>query len=118
MIFALLDEPLLLVLTDVGEARREIESLDIEAGGIRFFDEAGRELTPSFPHHSQRRVLGIRVTNDPGPFELQPAASDAPHVLASLLSSEVRLKPNPWFSSLEAVRHDLRQHVLPEDSRE
>ncbi len=118
MIFALLDEPSPLVLSDVGEARREFESLDLEAGGVRFFDETGRELKPSFPHRSQHRVFGMRVTNEPGPFELGPAASDARQVLVSLLSSAVRLEPNPWFSSIAAVRHVLRRPEVSDDASE
>jgi hypothetical protein len=109
MIFALLDEPTLLVLNDIVEARRELEPYDAASGDVRFFDEHGRALMPVFPHRSDRRILGILVDDDPGPYELLPAPTESTPTLAAALGPHIGVAPNPWFASIDDVRRHLAQ---------
>jgi hypothetical protein len=107
MIFVLLEEPTLLVLGDIVEVRREIEPLDAADSGFRFFDEQGRALTPTFPHRSGRRFLGMLLDNDPGPYELLPAPAGSPSTLEAALTPKIGIHPNSWFSSIDEVRRHL-----------
>lgn len=106
MLFAYNDDGRLEVVADVTEARRRFESSDVESGAVRLFDERGRPLTPRFPHRSERRFLGIRLSDDPGPFELEPAPA-GDESLREAFGPTVVLMPNQWFADLEAVRAHL-----------
>lgn len=106
MLFAYNDDGRLEVVEDVTQARRQFESSDVESGAVRLFDERGRPLTPRFPHRSERKFLGIRISDDPGPFELDPAP-DGAETLREAFGPTVVLMPNRWFADLEAVRAHL-----------
>ena len=114
MIFVLLDEPTLLVLDGVAEANREIEPDIAAEGDFTFFDAQGRPLAPVFPAPPDRRFLGMRIDDDPGPYDLRPAPPGAANLLAATAARpDLRLEPNGWFSSLDEVRH----HVATAESR-
>lgn len=106
MILALDDTNELHAFADLADANREVEGYDAESGAVRFFDASGRQLEPIFPLRDERRFLGIRLNNDPGRFELAPAAGGEPG-LAVLLDGNTRVAPNPWFPTIEAVRAAL-----------
>ena len=106
MLFAYIEDGRLEVVTDVAEARRQFAGPDVEAGVVRLFDEAGNPLAAQFPHRTERKVLGIRVSSDPGPFELVPAGA-ADEKLADAFGPTVVLMPNPWFKDLDALRAHL-----------
>lgn len=106
MLFAYNDDGRLEVVADVSDARRRFESSDVESGAVRLFDERGRPLTPRFPHRTERKFLGIRISDDPGPFELNPAP-DGAESLREAFGPTVVLMPNPWFPDLEAIRAHL-----------
>ena len=46
------------------------------SAGDHLFDEAGKPLTPYFPNRTEKKILGLRVSSDPGPYELAPATDD------------------------------------------
>lgn len=106
MLFAYNDDGTLQVVADEEEARRQFEGFDVESGAIRLFDSSGNPLTPSFPERSERKFLGMRVSNDPGPFQLKPADKDV-EKLQEALAVSVVLMPNQWFKDLDAVRAHL-----------
>jgi hypothetical protein len=105
MLFAYNDDGTLEVVADEAEARQKFESFDVESGAIRLFDASGSGLTPVFPERSQRKVLGMRLSEDPGPFDLVP--SPAPERLQEAFGPSVVLMPNRWFKDLDAVRAHL-----------
>jgi hypothetical protein len=70
MIVTVLDEPTLLVLADIDEARRQFEPHNVAAGGVTFYDELGAASLRFFPARSDRQFLGILVGDDPGTYEL------------------------------------------------
>jgi hypothetical protein len=106
MLFAYMEDGSLEVVADLVEARRQFEGYDVESGAVRLFDETGRALVPEFPHRSTRTVLGMRVSDDPGPFELGPAPADSERLLDAF-GTTVVLLPNRWFASVDAVRAHL-----------
>lgn len=107
MLFAYNDDGRLEVVADVAEARRQFASSDVESGAIRLFDAAGQPLTPAFPQRSERRFLGMRISSDPGPFDLLPSREPDAETLPQALGPTVVLMPNQWFGTLEAVQSHL-----------
>lgn len=107
MLFAYNDDGTLEVLASQDDARTHFEGHDVESGAIRFFDADGRPMIPSFPKRSERRILGMRVSDDRGPFELAITnASDAESLEDALAPSSVMM-PNRWFTDIDAVRAHL-----------
>jgi hypothetical protein len=108
MLFAYNDDGRLEVVVDVADARRRFASRDIETGAVRLFDEAGRELTARFPQRSERRILGFKISEDHGPFELEPSPEGS-ETLLEALGPLVVLMPNQWFADVDAVKAHLRK---------
>lgn len=108
MLFAYNEDGTLEVVADVIEARARFESSDVESGAVRLFDAAGKPLEPHFPSRSEKKFLGVRVSSDPGPFELAPAI-DGSEMLDDALGPTVVLMPNRWFPNLDAVHAHLTQ---------
>ena len=106
MLFAYNEDGRLEVVADVAEARRQFESSDVESGAVRLYDESGKPLSARFPHKSERKILGIRVSEDRGPFELVPS-DEADESLQDALGPTVVVMPNPWFADADAVRAHL-----------
>lgn len=107
MLFAYNEDGTLEVVADLDEARRKFDSEDVESGAIRLFDDAGRSLGPVFPHRSERRLLGIRITEDPGAYDLVIQEDSAVEGLSVVLGEANVLMPNPWFADLEAIRRHI-----------
>jgi len=111
--FILDDEARLSAFRDAKEAQAHFEGFDAESGAISLFAADGSPLDATFPRRDNRRFLGMRLYNDPGPFEVVRAAQERPGLLARL--PEVRaLEQNPYFSSLAEVRSALEsaQHAV------
>ena len=104
MLFAYNEDGTLQVVADVDEARRHFEANDVESGAIRLFDQMGRPLSAVFPHRSERKFLGIRVSDDRGQYDLVTSEQNAVEALGAVLETAVVLMPNPWFADLAAVR--------------
>ncbi|MGH7637122.1 MAG: hypothetical protein ACREOK_05680 [Gemmatimonadaceae bacterium] len=102
MIFAYNEDGTLEVVADVTEARGRFESSDVESGAVRLFDSRGKPLQPHFPNRTEKKFLGMRMSSDPGPYELAPATGDG-EMLEQALGPTVVLMPNRWFPSLDAV---------------
>jgi len=102
----LTDERPLAVVSDVLEATRRYEGYDVESGDVVFYDERGRRLTPTFPYRSETRILGLRVTEDSGPYELTVEREGHPDVLSEL-DTVAYLEENPWFECLDEIRAAL-----------
>jgi hypothetical protein len=77
MIFAIDEDDTLCIFADVDNANVEIEGYDVESGAVPFFDAQGDRLKPSFPRRNERRILGLRVDVDPGPFALDEGDATA-----------------------------------------
>jgi hypothetical protein len=107
MLFAYCEDGTLEVVADEVEARRQFEGYDVESGAVRLFDAAGNALMPVFPERSERKFLGIRISDDPGPFELVPSAERGTTSLQEAFGPSVVLMPNRWFKDLGAVRTHL-----------
>lgn len=107
MLFAYCDDGALEVVADEPEARRQYEGYDVESGAVRFFDASGNPLTPVFPERSERRFLGMRISNDPGPSDLVPSTERDAEKLQDAFGASVVLMPNRWFKDLDAVRSHL-----------
>lgn len=108
MIFAYNEDGTLEVVADVTEARGRFESSDVESGAVRLFDSSGKPLQPVFPNRTEKKFLGMRVSSDPGPYELA-AATDDDERLDQALGPTVVLMPNRWFPNLDAVHAHLIQ---------
>lgn len=107
MLFAYNDDGTLQVVADEAEARQHFEGFDVETGAIRLFDSAGKPLKPVFPQRSERKILGIRVNNDPGPYNLRPSDEPGAEKLVEALGPTVVLMENQWFKDLDAVHAHL-----------
>ena len=107
MLFAYVDDGRLEVVADEIEARRQFEGSDIESGAIRLFDASGKPLTPTFPQRSTKKFLGMRISDDPGPFTLVPSTENDAETLQEALGPTVVLMPNRWFNSLAEIRDHL-----------
>lgn len=112
MIFIVGEDRVVSVVATVDEANGECEPYDAESGTCEFFDDAGRQLVPVFPHRNTRRFLGMRVDDDPGPYELH-LAKNSTDVIVKLLASGLTLDRNPWFVSLDEVKAHFRRHGHP-----
>jgi hypothetical protein len=106
MLFAYNDDGRLEVVEDVAEARDNFAASDVEAGVIRLFDETGRHMAPHFPERSEKKFLGMKLSSDPGPFHLQPAAPGAARLLDEL-GPTIVVMPNRWFKDIDAVKAHL-----------
>jgi hypothetical protein len=107
MLFAYNEDGTLEVVADEAEARQHFEAFDVEGGAIRLFDEAGRPLSPVFLQRAERTVLGMRVSDDPGPFTLRPSSEPGAETLRDAFGPSVVLMPNRWFKDLDAVNAHL-----------
>ena len=118
MIFAFLEDGTLELVADAAEARREYEGVDVEAGVVQFYDDQGAALQPRFsvPNRSGR-TLGLIPWVESGVYELVPAADPGIDSFALALAEAVSLSPNPWFSSLEALRAHVRTRGWIDDLR-
>jgi hypothetical protein len=106
MLFAITDERGLEIFDDANAANVEIEGYDVESGAVVFYDERGCRLVPRFPHRSTTRIFGLRVSNDPGPYEFELSPDSRPALLEEL--GTVRfLSENRWFKSIDEVRQAL-----------
>jgi hypothetical protein len=108
MLFAYNEDGTLEVLADEAEARRQFEGAEVDEGAVRFFDASGKALTPRFPNRSERRFLGLHISDDPGPFNLE-ASDEASESLQDALGPAVVLMSNPWFADVDAVRAHLKR---------
>jgi hypothetical protein len=104
MLFAYNEDGTLEVVADIDDARRHFQRRDVESGAIRLFDAAGNSLRPVFPHRTERKILGVRLSEDPGPYDLVAKESAASESFESVLQEANVLMPNPWFADLAAVR--------------
>lgn len=107
MLFAFTDDGSLEVVADTAEANQRFEGYDVESGAVRLFESAGLSLKPHFPHRSDRRFLGIRISDAPGSYALVPASEGSRESLHDLLPLVTVLTPNRWFKDLGAVRTHL-----------
>lgn len=107
MLFAYNEDGTLEVVADEVEARRQFDGHVVEQGAVRFFDAAGKPLTPRFPERSERKFLGFRISDNRGPFKLE-ASGMAGESLLHALGPVVVMMPNQWFADVDAVRAHLR----------
>lgn len=106
MLFAYNDDGRLEVVEDVAEARANFAAADVEAGVIRLFDENGRYMAPHFPQRTEKKFLGMKLSSDPGPFDLRPAEASGEKLLDEL-GPTIVVMPNRWFKDIDAVRAHL-----------
>jgi hypothetical protein len=104
MLFAFIEDGTLEVIADLAEARRRFEPIDVESAVVAFYDERGRPLTAVFPNRSERRFLGLRVSPDPGPYELELNRDTTAEPIETALLEVAALTPNPWFSTLDDAK--------------
>jgi hypothetical protein len=107
MIFAFIEDGALDVLADVQAARDRYVPVDVESGVVEFYDDSGAPLRATFPHRTEKKLFGVHLGSDPGPYELIPGADAAVTPIEAQLSEVVVLTPNPWFGSMEEVRAHL-----------
>lgn len=91
------DERSLMVFDEERSAIAYCESIDVEDGGWRFWDNEGMALAAEFltPNYRNGRTVGngtYRLTLDPG----LPS-------LANVLTSVLSLEPNPYFATLSEI---------------
>ena len=106
MLFAYNDDERLEVVADVAEARANFAASDVDAGVIRLFDETGRHMAPHFPQRREKKFLGMKLSSDPGPFDLKPPAAGADRLLDEL-GPTIVVMPNQWFADIDAVKAHL-----------
>ena len=107
MLFAYNEDGRLEVVADEAEARQQFEGFDVESGAIRLYDASGKQLTQVFPKRSTKKFLGMRISDDPGPFNLVPSTERDAERLQDALGPTVVLMPNRWFENLDAVQDHL-----------
>jgi len=104
MLFAFIEDGTLEVITDLAEARRRFEPIDVDSGVVAFYDDRGRPLTAVFRHRSERRLFGFRVDSDPGPYELELNLDTTAEPLETALIELAAMTPNPWFATIDDAK--------------
>ncbi len=108
MIFVFVEDGSLEIVSDIDEVRKNCEGIDVESSVFQFFDENGRFLEPRFTKPNKKgRFLSIFEWVESGEFELVPAVEDVSENIFDYLIEISELKPNPWFHTLDEVRHYL-----------
>lgn len=105
MIFAFLEDGTLAVHADLVAVQREYEGVDVEAGAVHFYDEAGTPLEARFTTPNRRgKWLGLFGWSTSGVYELVPAPHAAQDPFALALQEAQSLAPNPWYPSLTELQ--------------
>jgi hypothetical protein len=108
LIFIFADDRTLGVAGSPGELWIECELPDILGGTYRFFDCRGKALRV-IPLTKPATNWFERLLTAPGPndFRLNPSGDQAAPDLSELLADTAGFLPNPYFSSVEAIREHL-----------
>jgi hypothetical protein len=108
MIIVFAEDQTVSVLPDIDSVCRECESVDVENGVYRFFDESGRHLLPHWPSFVERRSLFGEIKSvDGGRFDLELDPEDDGSSFEVSLSNVVAIDPNLTFETIE----DLARYV-------
>ena len=101
MIIVLAEDQTVSVLPDISSVRRECETVDVEDGVYRFFDQAGRRLIPRFtsPVKRSNLIFGIGLVGG-GNFELDLDPEDDGSCFDSTLADAMVIEPTESFRSL------------------
>src|SRR5947207_1378776 len=102
MIIVFADDQTVSVLPDVASVRRECETVDVDDGVYRFFDELGRRLVPRFVTPVERTSLlfGAIKSVGGGNFELALDPQDQGLAFDGALAKVVAIDPNPNFATV------------------
>ena len=111
MILVFADDQTLTVLPDISAVRVECETVDVEEGTYRFFDELGRTLKPRFTSPVRRSSLlfGIQVVGG-GNFELDVDPEDDGSNFDKSVANAVVIEPNRWFATIEEMAHHVAEN--------
>ena len=100
MIIVFNEDQTVFVCPDISSVRTECETVDIEDGVYRFFNEVGRRLIPRFtsPVKRSKGIFGIAVWG--GSFELDLDPSDDGSCFDGALADAVGIEPTESFRSV------------------
>jgi len=115
MIIVFAEDQTVAVLPDLDSVRRECETVDVENGVYRFFDDLGRHLLPRWTAPVERRSLLFRWIGSVGggSFDLEVDPQDEGSAFQSSLADVVAIVPNPTFETIA----DLARHVAEHQRR-
>ncbi len=109
LVFAFDEDGLLSVFENVAAAVREFEGVDVASGTVKFYAEDGTFLEPRFLAPNKRgKLLGLMPWVVSGTYDLianQKADEDS---FALALLESHGIQKNPWFSSLQHLKEQLR----------
>ena len=111
MILVFADDQTVTVLPDISAVRAECETVDVEEGTYRFFDELGRTLIPRFTSRVRRSSLlfGITIVGG-GNFELDVDPHDDGSNFDKSVANAVAIEPNRWFGTIEEMAHYIAEN--------
>ena len=104
MIIVFADDQTVAVLPDLSAVRAECETVDVEDGVYRFFDDLGRSLLPHFTAPVRRTPLlfGIKAVSG-GDIELELDPHDDGSNFETSVAKADAIEPNRWFATVEQM---------------
>jgi hypothetical protein len=107
-VFAFLEDGTLRLFESTTAAAREYEGIDVESGVVKFYDRSGTCLQPVFsaPNRSGK-IFEVFPWVQSGVYDLSPNPDAGEDPFAVALLEVSVLEPNPWFSSLHALKSAL-----------
>jgi hypothetical protein len=108
MIYAFLEDGNLSLYATESDAVRDFEGVDVEAGAVEFFNEAGQRLAAQFTTPNRNgRLLGLIPWSASGVYRLAPESAAHLDAFTAAWQEVTDLAPNPWYRNLEELRAAL-----------
>jgi len=111
MIIVFNEDKTVFVCPDISSVRTECETVDVEDGVYRFFDEEGRRLIPNFtsPVKRSKVIFGIQAVEG-GSFELDLDPYDDGSCFDGALADAVGMETTESFRSLTDLASFVAQN--------
>ena len=110
MVIVFAEDQTVSVLPDLGSVRTQCETIDVENGVYRFFDEFGRKLIPRWIAPVERQsILGTKWVGG-GEFELELDPLDQGSAFEASLENVVAIDPNPRFETIADLARQVAEN--------
>src|SRR6266550_2353467 len=108
MIIVFAEDQTVAVLPDLDSVRTQCETVDVENGVYRFFDDLGRQLMPRWIAPVERTsILGKIKLVGGGEFELELDPQDQGSAFETSLERVVAIEPNPLFETVAELARQV-----------
>ena len=109
MLLVFLEDGTLDIVSDLAEAQRNYEGVDVESGVCAFYDETGVYLEPRFTvPNKYGKFLWIFDWCSSGVYELIPNPRTTEDPLWLALFETSSLSPNKYFKTMDEVKTYLK----------